>query len=135
MRYTVLRMSAVALAALWLGGGALAADGAEEKLILMLKAEPASPSGCLEMLDTVQMRAEERVTENKVEAVAVDKIGGMIKAVEAQCQAGQFKDAEHALEDVLDQDPSQEVASAKLEELRTGRIADVRRPAGRGATR
>ncbi len=94
MRYTVLHAGAVALTALWLGvGGAFAADDVEAKLMLMLKAEPASPSGCLEMLDTVQARAEERITENKVEAVAVDKIGAMIKAVEVQCQAGQFKDA------------------------------------------
>jgi tetratricopeptide (TPR) repeat protein len=53
----------------------------------------------------------------------------------ALLRAGQFKDAEHVLEDVLESDPSQSVASAKLQELRTGRIADTRRPAGRGATR
>jgi tetratricopeptide (TPR) repeat protein len=53
----------------------------------------------------------------------------------ALLRAGQFKDAEHVLEDVLEQDPSQSVASAKLQELRTGRVADGRRPAGRGVTR
>ena len=53
----------------------------------------------------------------------------------ALLRAGQFKDAEHVLEEVLASDPSQGVASAKLQELRTGRIADTRRPAGRGATR
>jgi len=53
----------------------------------------------------------------------------------AHLRAGQFKDAEHTLEEVLEQDPSQSVASAKLEELRTGRTADSRRPAGRGVTR
>jgi len=53
----------------------------------------------------------------------------------ALLRAGQFKDSEHALEDVLDQEPSQSVASAKLQELRTGRVADARRPAGRGVTR
>jgi len=53
----------------------------------------------------------------------------------AHLRAGQFKDAEHVLEEVLEQDPSQGVASAKLEELRTGKIADTRRTSGRGATR
>jgi tetratricopeptide (TPR) repeat protein len=53
----------------------------------------------------------------------------------AHLRAGQFKDAEHVLEEVLEQDPSQSVASAKLQELRTGRVADSRRQAGRGMTR
>jgi len=53
----------------------------------------------------------------------------------AHLRAGQFKDAEHVLEEVLEQDPSQSVASAKLEELRTGKVADTRRTSGRGATR
>lgn len=53
----------------------------------------------------------------------------------ALLRASQFKDAEHMLEEVLEQDPTQGVASAKLEELRTGRIADPRRSAGRGAVR
>jgi tetratricopeptide (TPR) repeat protein len=53
----------------------------------------------------------------------------------ALLRAGQFKDAEHVLEEVLASDPTQSVASAKLQELRTGRMADTRRPAGRGATR
>lgn len=53
----------------------------------------------------------------------------------AHLRAGQFKEAEHVLEDVLQQDPSQSVASAKLQELRTGRVADSRRQAGRGMTR
>ena len=53
----------------------------------------------------------------------------------AHLRAGQFKDAEHALEEVLEQDPSQSVASAKLEELRTGRTAEPRRQAVRGVTR
>jgi tetratricopeptide (TPR) repeat protein len=53
----------------------------------------------------------------------------------AHLRASQFKDAEHVLEAVLEQDPSQTVASAKLLELRTGRTADPRRQAGRGVTR
>ncbi len=53
----------------------------------------------------------------------------------AHLRAGQFKDAEHALEEVLEQDPSQSVAAAKLEELRTGRATDSRRQTGRGVTR
>ena len=53
----------------------------------------------------------------------------------ALLRAGSFKDAEQMLQDVLQQDPSQSVAQAKLEELRTGRVADARRPTGRGAAR
>lgn len=53
----------------------------------------------------------------------------------ALLRAGQFKDAERVLEGVLAADPGQSVASAKLQELRTGRVADTRRPAGRGAAR
>jgi Tfp pilus assembly protein PilF len=53
----------------------------------------------------------------------------------AHLRAGQFKDAENVLEGILLQDPTQSVASAKLEELRTGKVADTRRNAGRGATR
>ena len=53
----------------------------------------------------------------------------------AHLRAGQFKDAEHVLEGVLLQDPTQSVASAKLEELRTGKVADARRNHTRGVTR
>jgi len=53
----------------------------------------------------------------------------------AHLRAGQFKDAEHVLEAVLLQDPTQSVASAKLEELRTGKVADSRRNPSRGVTR
>ncbi len=53
----------------------------------------------------------------------------------AHLRAGQFKDAEHGLEDVLEQDPTQSVASTKLAELRTGRVADSRRTTGRGGPR
>jgi tetratricopeptide (TPR) repeat protein len=52
----------------------------------------------------------------------------------AHLRIGQFKDAEHVLEGLLLQDPSQSVAAAKLEELRTGKIADARR-SPRGAAR
>ena len=53
----------------------------------------------------------------------------------ALLRAGQFKDAESVLEDVLAQDPTQSVASTKLEELKTGRTVDSRRGSTRGATR
>ena len=53
----------------------------------------------------------------------------------AHLRAGQYKDAERVLEEVLEQDPSQHVASAKLEELRTGRTTEARRPTGRGVAR
>ena len=53
----------------------------------------------------------------------------------AYIRAGQFKESEHQLELVLEQDPTQSVASAKLEELRTGRVADSRRVTPRGGAR
>lgn len=53
----------------------------------------------------------------------------------AYIRVGQYKDAEGVLEAVLEQDPSQTVASAKLEELRTGKVVDVRRASHRGAAR
>jgi tetratricopeptide (TPR) repeat protein len=64
-----------------------------------------------------------------------DHVVAMLNLAFALLRAGQFKDAEHALEEVLRLDPTQSVASAKLEELRTGRIAEGRRTTGRGATR
>ena len=68
-------------------------------------------------------------------ALNPDHIVAKLNLAFAHLRAGHFKDAEHALEEVLAQDPSQTVASAKLEELRTGRTADSRRQTGRGATR
>jgi len=70
-------------------------------------------------------------------AVALNPDHGVAKLnlAFAHLRAGQFKDAEHVLEEVLEQDPSQNVASTKLEELRTGKVADTRRTSGRGATR
>jgi tetratricopeptide (TPR) repeat protein len=53
----------------------------------------------------------------------------------AQLRAGMFKEAETQLEAVLEQDPTQPAASIKLEELRTGRIPEVRRGATRGTAR
>lgn len=53
----------------------------------------------------------------------------------ANIRVGQFKDAEAILEAILAQDPTQTVAAAKLEELKTGRVAEVRRPASRGGGR
>jgi tetratricopeptide (TPR) repeat protein len=53
----------------------------------------------------------------------------------ALIRAGQFKDAEHQLDLVLEQEPTQSVAGAKLEELRTGRVADARRASTRGGGR
>ena len=81
-------------------------------------------------------RVEEGIAAfNRAVALNSDHSVAKLNLAFALLRAGQFKDAEHALEDVLDQDPSQSVASAKLQELRTGRIADARRPAGRGVTR
>jgi tetratricopeptide repeat protein len=50
-------------------------------------------------------------------------------------RVGQYKEAEGVLEAVLAQDPTQTVASAKLEELRTGKVVEVRRVTGRGTAR
>jgi chromosome segregation ATPase len=76
--------------------GVTAASAAEtdvERLEQLIAAEPVSPSACLEMLDSVQVRAEEMVTERKMVEADVAKIGTMIQEVEAKCQAGLFKDA------------------------------------------
>lgn len=51
----------------------------------------------------------------------------------AHLRAGQFKEAEAALEAVLEQDPNQSAASSKLEELRTGRAVETRRGVRGGA--
>lgn len=51
----------------------------------------------------------------------------------AHLRAGQFKEAEAALEAVLEQDPNQSAASSKLEELRTGRAVEARRGSRGGA--
>ena len=53
----------------------------------------------------------------------------------AQIRTGQFKDAETQLEAVLEQDPSQPAAMLKLEELRTGRVPEVRRTVPRSGSR
>jgi tetratricopeptide (TPR) repeat protein len=70
-------------------------------------------------------------------AVALNPDHGVAKLnlAFAHLRAGHFKDAEDVLEDVLEQDPSQSVASTKLQELRTGRSVDARRPSARGVTR
>jgi tetratricopeptide (TPR) repeat protein len=70
-------------------------------------------------------------------AVALNPDHGVAKLnlAFAHLRAGHFKDAETVLEEVLEQDPSQTAASTKLQELRTGRSADSRRPAVRGGTR
>lgn len=52
----------------------------------------------------------------------------------ALLRAGEFKEAEIELEAVLEQDPTQHAASVKLDELRTGRVTDIRRAAPRGGT-
>lgn len=50
----------------------------------------------------------------------------------ALLRVGKYKEAETELEAVLEMDPSQHAASAKLEELRTGRVAEFRRNSPRG---
>ena len=81
-------------------------------------------------------RVEEGVAAfRRAVALSTDHSVAKLNLAFALLRAGQFKDAEHVLEEVIDKDPSQSVASAKLQELRTGRIADARRPAGRGVTR
>jgi Tfp pilus assembly protein PilF len=53
----------------------------------------------------------------------------------AYLRGGQFKDAEAQLEAVLEQDPTQSAAAAKLAELRTGRAAEGRRATPRSGPR
>ncbi len=52
----------------------------------------------------------------------------------ALLRAAQFKEAEAQLEALVEHDPTQTAAAAKLQELRTGRPADARR-LGRGSGR
>ena len=66
-------------------------------------------------------------------ALNPDYVVAKLNLAFAYIRAAQFKDAEHQLELVLEQDPTQSAASAKLEELRTGRVADARRTGARGA--
>ena len=49
--------------------------------------------------------------------------------------AGEIKEAETVLEQILDEDPDEPAASAKLEEIRSGRTPDVRRPVSRSSSR
>ncbi len=64
-----------------------------------------------------------------------DNAVALLNLAFAHLRAGQFKDAENILVEVLEHDPAQSVAQAKLEELRTGRVADTRRTTGRGTAR
>jgi hypothetical protein len=64
-----------------------------EKLIQVLAAEPNSATACLEMRDTVQTRAEERITELGMDEQTVQKVGEILSTVEAQCQGALYKDA------------------------------------------
>ena len=50
-------------------------------------------------------------------------------------RAGNFKEAEVELESVLELDPTEPAATAMLEELKSGRAPEKRRPVSRGATR
>jgi tetratricopeptide (TPR) repeat protein len=50
----------------------------------------------------------------------------------ALLRAGDYKESETELEAVLEADPTLHAASVKLEELRTGRAAEIRRSAPRG---
>ncbi|MCP3981881.1 MAG: tetratricopeptide repeat protein [bacterium] len=51
----------------------------------------------------------------------------------ALLRAGECRQAEAELELILEQDPSEQAAAAKLEELRTGRFPERRRPSSRGS--
>lgn len=68
-------------------------------------------------------------------AVNPDYIIAKLNLAFAHLRAGQFKEAESQLEAVLEQDPTQSAASAKLNELRTGRASETRRATPRGAAR
>jgi tetratricopeptide (TPR) repeat protein len=53
----------------------------------------------------------------------------------AYVRAGRYKEAEIELESVLELDPGEPAAIAKLEELRSGRLPEKRRPVSRGNAR
>ncbi len=53
----------------------------------------------------------------------------------ALVRAGEYRKAEAELESVLEIEPGEPAATAKLEELRSGRQPERRRPAARGSTR
>lgn len=53
----------------------------------------------------------------------------------AMLRAGRYKEAEAELESILDLDPSEPAAIAQLEELRSGRLPEKRRPVSRGNAR
>jgi Tfp pilus assembly protein PilF len=53
----------------------------------------------------------------------------------ALLRAGHYKEAESHLESIVEQDPTQTPAAIKLEELRTGRVQEARRPRPRGGGR
>lgn len=81
-------------------------------------------------------RTEEGIASfRRAVALNPDYVIAKLNLAFAYLRAGQYKDAENSLEAVLAQDPAQTVASAKLEELRTGKAADTRRSAGRSVTR
>ena len=81
-------------------------------------------------------RTEESIAAfRRAIALNPDFVFAKLNLAFAHLRIGQFKDAEHVLEGVLLQDPTQSVASAKLEELRTGKVVDTRRSGTRGAAR
>jgi tetratricopeptide (TPR) repeat protein len=53
----------------------------------------------------------------------------------ALIRAGEYRKAEAELESVLEIEPGEPAATAKLEELRSGRLPERRRPAARGSSR
>lgn len=53
----------------------------------------------------------------------------------AYLRAGRYKESEIELESILDVDPSEPAAIAQLEELRSGRLPEKRRPVSRGNAR
>jgi len=53
----------------------------------------------------------------------------------ALIRAGEYKKAGDELESILELDPSEPAAAAKLEELRSGRLPEKRRPVARGSSR
>ena len=53
----------------------------------------------------------------------------------ALARVGEYRDAENELVAILAAEPDEPAATAKLEELRSGRPPDRRRPVSRGPTR
>jgi hypothetical protein len=98
--------SIVCVVALVATVAAMPARAEEDKLQAALVAAPDNPQACLEMIDMLQLAAEEKVTTRRYADQVVENIGATISAIEANCQGNQYTEAWTAgvaLKTLLDQ--------------------------------